>query len=68
MYFLGLISYSLYLNHYLLIKTYAKTAKFSGINNGLFSFCYVLGCSLIFSILIYCVIEKPSMIFLKDSD
>ena len=64
-YFIGLISYSLYLNHYLFIKTYAKTAKLLGINNSLFSFFYVIGCSLIFSILTYYVIEKPGMNFFK---
>ncbi len=64
-YFIGLISYSLYLNHYLFIKTYAKTAKLFGINHYLFSFCYVMGCSLIFSVLTYYVIEKPGMNFFK---
>ena len=57
-YFLGLISYSLYVNHYLFIKTYAKVARLLGINNSYFSFFYVMIGSLILSTITYYTIEK----------
>ena len=64
-YFLGLISYSLYVNHYLFIKTYSKISNMAGVDNGIFSFCYVLIGTLVFSTITYYIIEKPAMRFLK---
>lgn len=67
-YFLGLISYSLYVNHYLFIESYMKVSKMIGINNNAFSFCYVVTGTLIFSIITYYAIEKPGMSFLKNNE
>lgn len=64
-YFLGLISYSLYVNHYLFIQTYTKISKILGVNNNLVSFSYVLSGTLAFSTITYYAIEKPSMRYLK---
>lgn len=64
-YFLGLISYSLYLNHYLFIKTYSKFSKSVGVDNNIISFCYVLIGTLVLSTITYYAIEKPAMKLLK---
>lgn len=64
-YFLGLISYSLYVNHYLFIKTHAKVAQFLGVNNDYFSFFYVMIGTLIFSIITYYSIEKYALKLFK---
>jgi peptidoglycan/LPS O-acetylase OafA/YrhL len=64
-YFLGLISYSLYVNHYLFIKTYAKVARLIGVNNDYFSFFYVMCGSLILSIITYYTIELYGMKLFK---
>jgi peptidoglycan/LPS O-acetylase OafA/YrhL len=63
--FLGLISYSLYVNHYLFIETYAKVSNMVGIDNNIFSFSYVLIGTLVLSVITYYTIEKPGMAFLK---
>lgn len=58
--FLGLISYSLYVNHYLFIKTYKNFSHFVGMDSHLLSLAYVLTGSLLFSTLTYYAIEKPA--------
>ena len=67
-YFLGLISYSLYVNHFLFIDTYDKISKFSGfsVNNYLIiSALYVAIGTLVFSTITYYAIEKPALKYLK---
>ncbi|TKB98824.1 acyltransferase family protein [Pedobacter cryophilus] len=60
-YFIGLISYSLYVNHYLFIKTYKQASSLLGVNHCLFSFCYVIVGTIIMSIITYYSIEKPAI-------
>ena len=64
-YFIGLISYSLYVNHYLFIKTYKQASNLLGVNNSLFSFCYVIIGTIILSIITFYLIEKPSINLFK---
>lgn len=66
-YFLGLISYSLYVNHYLFIKTYKQLSAFVGVNNNALSFFYVLTGTFVFSIITYYMVEKPGMTFFKKN-
>lgn len=63
--FLGLISYSLYVNHYLFIKTYKSFSHWAGMDSLLLSLGYVLVCSLIFSTLTYYMIEKPGVALIR---
>jgi peptidoglycan/LPS O-acetylase OafA/YrhL len=63
--FAGLISYSLYLNHFLFINTYSTVSKFLKINNDLFSLSYVLVSTFIFSVVTYYVIERPGLALFK---
>lgn len=60
-YFIGLISYSLYVNHYLFIKTYKQASNLLGVNHSFFSFCYVIIGTIIMSIITYYAIEKPAI-------
>ena len=61
-YFLGLISYSLYLNHYIFIKTYRKIPTLLGLpNNNYISIAYVILGSILLSIITYYGIESLSM-------
>lgn len=67
-YFLGLISYSLYVNHFLFIESFDKVLKILGINLNnylIISFCYVAIGTLAFSTITYYVIEKPAAKYLK---
>ncbi|WP_262497485.1 acyltransferase family protein [Mucilaginibacter gotjawali] len=67
-YFLGLISYSLYVNHFLFIDTYDKISKSFGLNTNnylIISACYVATGTLIFSTITYYAIEKPALKYLK---
>jgi peptidoglycan/LPS O-acetylase OafA/YrhL len=67
-YFLGLISYSLYVNHFLFIDTYVKISKAFGLNVNhylIISFCYVAIGTLVLSTITYYGIEKPAMKYLK---
>lgn len=59
--FTGIISYSLYLNHFLFINTYNEVSAFVKINNDFFSLTYVLVATFAFSITTYYVIEKPGI-------
>ncbi|MDB4921447.1 acyltransferase [Mucilaginibacter sp.] len=63
--FAGLISYSLYLNHFLFINTYDSVLAFVKINNDLFSLSYILVSTFIFSTVTYYVIEKPGIALYK---
>jgi len=68
-YFLGLISYSLYVNHFLFIDTYDKISKSLGLNVNnylIISACYVATGTLIFSTITYYTIEKPALKYLKN--
>ena len=67
-YFLGLISYSLYVNHFLFIDTFDKISKKWGLNPHNYlvvSFCYVAIGTLAFSTITYYTIEKPALKYLK---
>jgi peptidoglycan/LPS O-acetylase OafA/YrhL len=64
-YFLGLISFSLYLNHYIFIKTYAKIPALLGYSNHYISLVYVITGSILLSIITYYGIENLSMKLLK---
>jgi peptidoglycan/LPS O-acetylase OafA/YrhL len=63
--FAGLISYSLYLNHFLFINTYSTVSELVKINNDLFSLFYVLVSTFIFSAVTYYVIERPGLALFK---
>ncbi|MDB5286047.1 MAG: Acyltransferase family protein [Mucilaginibacter sp.] len=63
--FAGLISYSLYLNHFLFINTYSMVSGFVKMNNDLFSLSYVLVSTFIFSVVTYYVIERPGLALFK---
>jgi len=64
-YFLGLISYSLYVNHYIFIKTYSNVSNLIGVDSNALSFWYVLIGTLMFSSMTYYLIEKPGMLLFK---
>ena len=68
-YFLGLISYSLYVNHFLFIDTYDKISKSLGLNVNnylIISAFYVATGTLVFSTITYYTIEKPALKYLKN--
>jgi peptidoglycan/LPS O-acetylase OafA/YrhL len=64
-YFLGLISYSLYVNHYLFMKTYDYLANLVGVRSNTFSLSYVFLGTLFFSVFTYYLIEKPGLNYFK---
>jgi peptidoglycan/LPS O-acetylase OafA/YrhL len=69
-YFLGLISYSLYVNHYLFIDSYDKISKLLGLNSNnylIISVFYVAVGTLVFSAITYYAIEKPVLKYLKKN-
>jgi len=63
--FLGLISYSLYINHYLFIYSYKYVSGWTGINNNWFSVSYVVFCTIALSSITFYIIEKPALEFLR---
>jgi peptidoglycan/LPS O-acetylase OafA/YrhL len=63
--FAGLISYSLYLNHFLFINTFNKVLELVKINNDLFSLTYVLFSTFMFSVVTYYFIERPGLALFK---
>jgi peptidoglycan/LPS O-acetylase OafA/YrhL len=63
--FAGLISYSLYLNHFLFINTYDKVPAALKINSDLFSLAYILLSTFAFSVVTYYLIEKPGIALFK---
>jgi peptidoglycan/LPS O-acetylase OafA/YrhL len=68
-YFLGLISYSLYVNHFLFIDSYDKISKSLGLTVNhylIYSSCYVATGTLVFSTITYYTIEKPALKYLKN--
>lgn len=67
LYFPGLISYSLYVNHYLFIKTYRSMSNAIGVDNNILSFGYVLIGTFLLSTITYYIIEKPGLSILKWS-
>ncbi|WP_295674397.1 acyltransferase family protein, partial [uncultured Mucilaginibacter sp.] len=67
-YFLGLISYSLYVNHFLFIDTYDTISKLLGFSTNnylIISAYYVAIGTLVFSTITYYAIEKPALKYLK---
>lgn len=63
--FLGLISYSLYVNHYIFINTYKSVSDLVGIDNKLFSISYVLISTFVLSCITFYAIERPGLNFLR---
>lgn len=63
--FLGLISYSLYVNHYIFINTYESVSNLVGIDTKLFSISYVVICTFILSCITFYGIERPALNFLR---
>ncbi len=64
-YFLGLISYSLYVNHYLFLQSYGKVSQLLGFDSAIVYFTYTLLGTFIFSCITYYLIEKPGLALFK---
>src|SRR5262249_50792668 len=60
-YYLGLISYSVYVNHYIFIFTYKSVSQAVGIDANWFSLSYLILSTLILSTITYYGIEKPAL-------
>ncbi len=64
--FTGVISYSLYLNHFLFINTYDEVFALFKIKSDLFSLAYILVTTFAFSVVTYYLIEKPGIALFKN--
>jgi peptidoglycan/LPS O-acetylase OafA/YrhL len=61
MHFLGLISYSIYVNHYLFLNSYNKVSQILGMESNAISFTYTIVGTLVLSCITYYGIEKPGV-------
>ncbi|HWD87502.1 MAG TPA: acyltransferase [Mucilaginibacter sp.] len=64
--YLGLISYSLYVNHYIFIFTYKSVSRATGIDSNWFSLSYLIISTLLLSTLTFYAIERPGLNWLRQ--